>query len=93
MIIAIVFVLGLRTFYLASIAFNTFNLGIYLLSGVVAIPGITMSAFASHLQIISPSLSTTVLMLSWFAAMVLGLVLLKYDRGSEIDKLIVTERD
>jgi hypothetical protein len=89
-IIAVVFLLGIRTWYAPAVLFNAFNLGIYFLSGVVAIPGISAMAFGGRLAFLSGSpLSTTfILVFSWVAALIIGLLLLKYDKGSGLDALM-----
>lgn len=91
-LIAVVFLLGLRTWYVPATLFNAFNVCIYFLSGVMAIPGITSGAFGSHLAVFAQSLPTTILVVSWIAALVLSLAMLKYDPGSELDALLVTRR-
>ncbi len=63
-LVAMVYLLGIRTWYAAATVFNAFNLGIYLLSGLIAIPGITGNPFGSHLSIISPSFVSTLLSLA-----------------------------
>lgn len=92
-IMAVVYLLGLRTWYLPAVLFNAFNVALYFLSGIVPIPGITTMAFGSRLTAFSGPISATViLMICWVAALVLGLALLKYDPGSELDKLLVTKK-
>ena len=82
-VIAIVYLLGIKRWYIAANAFNIFNITIYFLSGVIAIPGITSMPFSRSL--ITSSLSTNVLMISWIALLILGLLSLKYDNGSELE--------
>jgi len=91
-LIAIVYLMGLRTWYVPATIFNAFNIGIYLLSGIIAIPGITSNAFGGHLALFTPSLTTTILIWSWIAAVIVSLLLLRYDEGSELDALLVTHR-
>ena len=86
-IIAVIYLLGLRSWYLPAVIFNAFNVGIYFLSGVVAIPGITSMAFGSRLNGFSHSLVIGTMMITWIAALILGLLLLKYDPGSGIDRI------
>jgi hypothetical protein len=90
-IIAVVFLLGLRTWYLPAVLFNAFNVCLYFISGISAVPGITSAAFSGHLDVFS-GLAATVLVASWISALVLGLAMLKYDPGSELDGLLVTRR-
>jgi hypothetical protein len=90
-IIAIVYLLGLRRWYIPSAIFNAFNIGIYFLSGVMAIPGITTMPFGNRLSAFSyGSVTTLVLIISWIAALIISLILLKYDPGSELDALLKT---
>lgn len=90
-IIAIVYLLGLRTWYLPATLFNAFNIIIYFASGAIAIPGITTMPFGSRLAGLG-SLPILVLIVSWLASLIIGIVLLKSDPGSEIDSLLVTKR-
>ncbi len=91
-VIAIVFLLGLRTWYVPSIAFNVFNLGIYFISGVTAIPGITATAFGGRLAVFSSFSTMSLIVVGWVAVLLLGIIMIKYDRGSELDKMLVTKR-
>jgi hypothetical protein len=86
-IIAVVYLLGLRSWYVPSVLFNAFNVVLYFLSGIIAIPGISGMAFGGRLNGFPHSLSSAVLIISWVAALILGIALLKYDQGSELDKL------
>lgn len=87
-VIAVVFLLGIRRWYGAAAVFNAFNVVIYFLSGYTAIPGITSMAFGSRLAALGTSLSGTVLIISWIALLILSIVFLKYDKGSELEKEI-----
>lgn len=89
-VIAVVFLFGMRSWYIPAVLFNLFNVALYFLSGIVAIPGITSMAFGNRLAGFSFSFNSSVLMVSWIALLVLGFVLLKYDSGSQIDKLYRT---
>lgn len=87
-VIAVVFLLGIRRWYGAAVIFNAFNVFIYFLSSYVAIPGITSSAFGSRFSAFGVSLGSTVLIISWIALLVLSIIFLKYDKGSELEKEI-----
>ena len=58
-VIGIVFLLGLKIWYLPSVLFTAFNLMIYLLSGIVALPPISPTALSGHIQFSSYSLRST----------------------------------
>ncbi len=91
-LIAVVFLLGLRTWYPLSILFNIFNLGIYFLSGITAIPGISGMAFPGRFNLMSGLSSINIIIIGWILFLILSLVLYKYDPGSELDKLLVTRK-
>ncbi len=92
-LIAVVFLLGLRTWYLPSLLFNAFNLGIYIVSGFVAIPGITAFAFGSRFHSLLSLSTINIMVISWIVLLILGFVFLKYDPGSGLDKLLATRKD
>jgi protein-S-isoprenylcysteine O-methyltransferase Ste14 len=79
-IMAVVFLLGLRTWYIPSILFNIFNMLLY------------FGLFPSHFNITLVLSTTNLIVLGWAGVLVIGLLLLKYDPGSELDRLLVTKR-
>ena len=91
-LIAVVFLLGLRTWYTLAMAFNAFNLVIYFLSGVIGIPGVTPGAFPGRFDIMLGLSSINIIIIGWVVVLVLGLIMLKYDPGSELDRLLVTRK-
>ncbi len=91
-IIAVIFLFGLRTWYWPAVGFNIFNLGIYFISGVVAIPGITSMASPGRFSLMAGLSSINIIIIGWVFVLILGLLLLKYDPGSELDKLLVTRK-
>ena len=91
-LIAVVFLLGLRTWYPLSILFNIFNLGIFYVSRLVAIPGITSMAFGGHITAPIGLNTLNIIAVAWILALIVGLILYKYDPGSELDKLLVTRK-
>lgn len=91
-VIAMVFLLGLRSWYLPASLFNIFNLGIYFLSGVTAIPGITGNAFPSRFNIMLGLSSINIIIAGWIVILILGLLLMKYDPGSRLDELLKTNK-
>ena len=84
-VIAVVFLLGIRRWYAAATVFNGFNVVLYFLSGYTAIPGITSMAFGSRLNALTSSLPNAVMIISWIALLILSIIFLKYDRGSELE--------
>jgi hypothetical protein len=92
-LIAVVFLMGLRTWYVIANLFNIFNIGIYILSGFFAIPGITSFAFGSRFHFFAGLSTINIIFFSWIAILILGLILLKYDPGSKLDELLVTRKE
>ncbi|HUC39137.1 MAG TPA: hypothetical protein VL944_03340 [Candidatus Acidoferrum sp.] len=91
-VIAIVFLLGLRTWYVPAVAFNIFNIAVFFLSGAIAIPGITTMAFGSRFAVFSSFSVMSILVASWALLLIISLALLKFDPGSELDRLLVTRK-
>ncbi len=79
-IIAVVFLFGIRTWYISSLLFNIFNIVLY------------FGFFPSHFNVMFVLSTTNLIELGWFGVLVIGLFLLKYDPGSEIDRLLVTKK-
>lgn len=91
-IIVLIFLLGLKPWYIPSVIFGAFNIAIYFVSGVAPIPGVAGSAFPSRF-IFSGGLSTiNIIVASWLIFVILGIILIKYDQGSELDKLLFKKK-
>lgn len=91
-LVAVVFLLGLRTWYPLSILFNAFNMGLYFVSGLVAIPFVTQNAFPGRFDLSLGISTINIIIIGWIVLLVLGLLLMKYDPGSELDGLLATRR-
>ncbi|MGP6207672.1 hypothetical protein ACNF42_06580 [Cuniculiplasma sp. SKW3] len=87
-VIGIVFLLGLRIWYLPSILFTLFNLIVYLLSGIVALPPISPAALTGHVQFNNYSFGRAFSLGAWLFIIVVGTILLRYDRGSKLNELL-----
>ena len=48
-LIAVVYLLGLRMWYLPAVGYSVLNLVMFFVSGFVAIPGISTAALTGHL--------------------------------------------
>ena len=87
-VIGIVFLLGLRIWYLPSVLFTVLNLVLYLVSGVVAIPPISPVALTGHVQFLDYSFGRAFSLIAWIYIIVVGLILFRYDKGSRINELL-----
>lgn len=87
-VIGIVFLLGLRIWYLPSVLFTVLNVVLYLVSGVVAIPPISPVALAGHVQFLDYSFGRAFSLIAWIYIIVVGLVLFRYDSGSKLNALL-----
>lgn len=87
-VIGIVFLLGLRIWYLPSVLFTVLNVVLYFVSGVVAIPPISPVALAGHVQFLDYSFGRAFSLIAWIYIIVVGLLLFRYDKGSRINALL-----
>lgn len=88
-LIAVVYLLGLRRYYLPPILFTAYNLVMYFVSGLVALPfGISKAPLVGHLQFAQYSFGRGFSLLPWLYLLVMGIVLLKKDPGSKLNELL-----
>ncbi|MCL4323259.1 MAG: hypothetical protein M1498_02275 [Candidatus Thermoplasmatota archaeon] len=87
-IIAIVFLLGLKIWYIPAILFNAFNLVVYMISGITSLPPISGTPLVGHVQFASYSFGRAFSLIAWLYIMVVGIIMLKYDRGSKLNDLL-----
>ncbi len=88
-LIAVVYLLGLRRYYLLPILFTAYNMTMYFLSGLVALPfGIAPSPLVGHIQFGLYSFGRGMSLAGWIYLLVIGMVLLKKDPGSKLNQLL-----
>ena len=87
-VIGIVFLLGLRIWYLPSVIFTIFNLILYFVSGIVAIPPIAPAALTGHVEFLDYSFGRAFSLIAWAYIIVVGLLLFRFDKGSRINDLL-----
>lgn len=87
-VIGIVFLLGLRIWYLPSVLFTFLNVVLYFVSGIVAIPPISPVALTGHVQFLDYSFGRAFSLIAWIYIIVVGLILFRYDKGSRINELL-----
>ncbi|MCL5105841.1 MAG: hypothetical protein M1331_00375 [Candidatus Marsarchaeota archaeon] len=87
-IISVVYLLGIKTYYVPSILYSLFNILLFFLSAFIIIPGISTALLTGHVAFSQYSYGRFTSVFSWIYLIVIGLVLLKIDKGSEINNLI-----
>ena len=92
-IIGIVFLLGLRMWYLPSVMFTLFNMLIYLISGVVAIAPLNPVALSGHVDFLNYSFGRAFSMATWIFIIIVGILLIHYDSGSALNTLLKNDEN
>lgn len=88
-LIAVIYLLGLRQFYGPPIIFTAYNLLMFFLSGITALPfGINKAPLAGHLAFAQYSFGRGFSLLAWLYLLVMGLWMLKNDPGSKLNDLL-----
>jgi hypothetical protein len=88
-LIAVVYLLGLRRYYIWPVLFTAYNMTMYFLSGFVALPfGINKTPLVGHLQFLHYSFGRGFSLAAWLYLLVVGIMLLKKDPGSKLNDLI-----
>ncbi|MHB1902294.1 MAG: hypothetical protein ACYCSO_09565 [Cuniculiplasma sp.] len=87
-VIGIVFLLGLKIWYIPSILYTLFNLVIYFISGVIPIPPISPVALVGHVQFDQYSFGRLFSLVAWLYIIIVGFLLLSYDKGSKLNDLL-----
>ena len=91
-LIAVVYLLGLRRYYMPPVLFTAYNLIMYFVSGAVAFPfGINKAPLSGHLQFAQYSFGRGFSLISWLYLLVVGIILLKKDPGSPLNRLLGKE--
>jgi hypothetical protein len=87
-LISVIYLLGLRSWYTPAIAYSGLNLVIFFLSAFVRMPGITHSALMGHVQFAQYSFGRGFSLLAWLYLILVGLVMNRVDQGSKLDRLL-----
>ncbi len=87
-LIAVVYLLGLRSWYSPAIAYSILNVFIFFVSAFAVLPGITHSALVGHVEFGQYSFGRGFSLFSWLYLIVVGFVLNRVDKGSGIDALL-----
>ncbi len=88
-LIAVVYLLGLRRYYLAPVLFTLYNMVMFFLSGLVALPfGIAPKPLVGHVQFALYSFGRGISLAAWLYLLIVGLWMMRVDRGSRLNDLL-----
>jgi hypothetical protein len=88
-LIAVVYLLGLRQYYIPPIIFTAYNMTMYFLSGLVSLPfGINPKPLTGHIEFLQYSFGRGVSLIAWLYLLLVGLWMLKKDPGSKLSVLL-----
>ena len=86
--VAIIFLLGLRSWYAYTIGYSLLNVGLFFVSALVILPGITHGLLLGHIDWAQYSYGRGFALGGWVYLIAVGGILLRYDRGSLLDELL-----
>jgi hypothetical protein len=87
-LIAMIYLLGLRMWYLPAVAYSVLNLILFFVSGFVAIPGITTAALTGHLAFSHYFFGRAFSVGAWIYLLLVGAIMLRADPGSRLNELL-----
>ena len=87
-LVAFIYLLGLRSWYTPAIAYSVLNLVIYFVSAFIVLPGITHSALVGHVEFSKYFFGRAFSLLGWLYLIIMGIVLNRVDKGSKLDALL-----
>ncbi len=87
-LIAVIFLLGLRTWYMPTIAYSVINVALFFISAFAAIPFVTHAALVGHVQFGEFSFGRGFSLAGWMWLILVGWLLTRIDRGSKLDELL-----
>ena len=87
-IIGVVYLLGLRIWYLPAVLYSLLNIIIFFLAAFVILPGITTQLLVGHIAFAQYSYGRGVSLVAWLYLIIFGAVAIKYDKGSEINTML-----
>jgi hypothetical protein len=88
-IIGIIYLLGFRMWYVPAMLYSVLNLAIYFASAFVILPGITTALLIGHVQFAQYGYGRAISLVSWIYLIVVGMLAIKYDRGSKLNALLL----
>lgn len=88
-LIAVIYLLGLRQYYGPPVIFTAYNMAMFFLSGITALPfGINKAPLAGHLAFLHYSFGRGFSLAAWLYLLLVGLWMLRRDPGSKLNDLL-----
>ncbi len=88
-LISVIYLLGLRTYYGPPIVFTAYNMIMFFVSGFTALPfGINNAPLTGHIQFLQYSFGRGFSLGAWLYLLIVGLIMLRVDRGSRLNDLL-----
>ena len=87
-LIAVIYLLGLRSWYTPAVAYSVLNLVVFFVSAFVPLPGITHGALVGHIEFGKYSFGRGFSLLAWLYLIFVGALLNRLDKGSKLDALL-----
>ncbi len=87
-LIAVIYLFGMRMWYVPALLYTVLNMVLYFVSGFVAIPGITPVALSGHLEFAQYYFGRGLSVGSWVFLLVVGILMVRFDPGSKINALL-----
>lgn len=87
-IISVIYLLGLRVWYLPALLYSILNIFIFFVSAFIVLPGITTQLLVGHIAFAQYGYGRGISLIAWIYLILFGLLALKYDKGSEINTML-----
>ena len=87
-IIGIIYLLGLRVWYIPALLYSILNITIFFISAFVILPGITTQLLVGHIQFAQYGYGRGISLIAWVYLIIFGALALKYDKGSDVNILL-----
>ena len=85
--IALVYLLGLKSWYKPAILFSILNIFLFFISSIIVIRFIT-TQLTGNLSFFNYNYGQIFALFGWIYLIVVGLIVYKIDRGSQLDKIL-----
>ncbi|MHB1766057.1 MAG: hypothetical protein ACYCS1_11180 [Gammaproteobacteria bacterium] len=88
-IIGVIYLLGLRMWYVPAVLYSVVNAAIFFVSALIAIPGITAQPLVAHIQFFQYGYGSVISLIAWLYLIVFGIVGIKCDKGSKLNDMLM----
>ncbi len=87
-LIGVIYILGLRIWYVPAVLYSILNIFIFFVSAFVIIPGVTTQLLVGHIQFLQYGYGRAISLFAWIYLIILGVVAIRYDKGSELNTML-----